>query len=258
VLSRLRLSVDWFDIRVNNAIGAQTVASALQQCFDPALNPLVATDAAAAAATQFCQNVPRTGTGATGNILTTYVNNGRFHIQGIDTQLDWAMDVGPGTLTANLVANYLIDFESAALPTQPLVDYVGSFGPAGENGLNGGGAYEYRLFANLGYSWGKANLGLQWQHWPGYEDTAEIVSGTPTSTTGAPAYDLFNLNAGYQLMEDVNLRFGVDNLFNKAPPLTGTNPDANLSFGQLRGGSFASGVYDTIGRRFYLGANIRF
>ena len=150
LLSRMRLSVDWYDIRVNNAIRAQTVSSALQQCFDPALNPLVATDPAAAAATQFCQNVPRNQTGQLGNVFTTYVNNGRFHLQGIDAQLDWAADVGPGTLSVNLVANYLFDFESSALPTLPLVDYVGSFGPGGENGLNGGGAYEYRLFANVG------------------------------------------------------------------------------------------------------------
>ena len=256
-LSRLRLSVDWFDIRVTDAIGAQTVASALQQCFDPTLNPLVASDPAAAAATQFCQNVPRTGTGNLGNVFTTYVNNGRFHVQGIDTQIDWAADLGPGTLNVNLVANYLIDFESAALPTLPLVDYVGSFGP-GENGLSGGGAYEYRFLANVGYTLGAATLGFQWQHWPGYEDTAEVLGGAPTPTTGAPAYNIVNFNGSYQVTEDVGLRFGVENLFNKAPPLTGVNTAADVTLGQLRGGSFAPGVYDTNGRRLYLGANIRF
>ncbi|NLG54632.1 MAG: TonB-dependent receptor, partial [Rhodococcus sp.] len=192
-----------------------------------------------------------------GNVFTTYVNNGRFHVQGIDAQIDWATDVGPGTVNLNLVANYLIDFKSAALPTLPMVDYVGSFGP-GENGLSGGGAYEYRLLANIGYTIGKANIGLQWQHWPGYEDTAEIRSGNPTPTTGAPSYNLFNLQGGYQLTEDVGLRFGVENLLNEAPPLTGVNTAADPALGQLRGGSFASGVYDTNGRRFYLGANIRF
>src|SRR5690606_24024055 len=54
-------------------------------------------------------------------------------------------------------------------------------------------------------------------------------------------------------------RFGVDNLFNKAPPLTGYNP-ANtdpLGTGSLIGGNLGTGFYDDNGRRFYLGANIR-
>lgn len=61
-------------------------------------------------------------------------------------------------------------------------------------------------------------------------------SRSSAGATGAPAYDLFN----------------------KAPPMTETNPAADLSLGQLRGGTFAPGLYDTNGRRFYPGANIRF
>src|SRR5690606_22281293 len=83
-LSRLRLSVDFYDINIKDVIGAQTVASALQQCFDPLLNPLVLTDPTAAANTQFCQNVPRNQNGQQGNTFTTYVNTGRVHLQGID------------------------------------------------------------------------------------------------------------------------------------------------------------------------------
>src|SRR5690606_14501542 len=70
-LSRLRLSVDFYDINIKDVIGAQTVASALQQCFDATLNPLVATDPIAAANTQFCQNVPRNQDGQLGNTFTT-------------------------------------------------------------------------------------------------------------------------------------------------------------------------------------------
>jgi hypothetical protein len=36
------------------------------------------------------------------------------------------------------------------------------------------------------------------------------------------------------------------------------NTAANLTLGQLPGGGFNSQFYDTIGRRFYLGANIEF
>ncbi len=40
---------------------------------------------------------------------------------------------------------------------------------------------------------------------------------------GAPAYDLFNLSSSVAVRKDVSFRFGVDNLFNKAPPLFGVN-----------------------------------
>ncbi len=253
-LSRLRLSVDWFDINVKDAIGAQSVASALQQCFDPALNPLAGTDPAAAAASFFCQNVPRNQTGALGNVLVTYTNNGRFHVQGIDAQLDWGMEVGPGMLGVNVLFNYLMDFESSTLPQLPMVDYAGTLGPA-ENGLNGGN-YEYRVLTNLSYSIDGLMLGLQWRHLPSIEDATE--ASYPTPTTGAPAYNLFNLNGSYAMTDNLNIRFGVDNLFDKAPPRTGVDTSADTAVGQLPGGSFQNLYYDTIGRRFYLGANVKF
>ena len=273
-LSRTRLSVDWFRISVDDAIGVQGVDVALRQCLDVGLNPDITgagfeadgvTPNAAANAianSQFCRNVPRNAqNGGLGNVTTTYVNNGRFKVEGIDAQLDWGMDVGPGSLNLNVLANYLIDFKSAALPTDPLVDYVGTFG-TGQNGLQAG-AYEYRLFSTVSYSVGPARIGLQWQHYPAVEDTSEAQFG-PNATTGAPAYNLFALNGGYALTDNVNLRFGVENLFNKRPPLTGVNT-ANtnpMGTGNLPGGALGSGlgggVYDLQGRRFFVGANLRF
>ena len=99
---------------------------------------------------------------------------------------------------------------------------------------------------------------MQWQHLPSIEDATEALF--PTTTKGAPSYDIFNLYGSYALTDDVNLRFGVDNLFNKAPPLTGYNP-ANtdpLGTGNLIGGNLGTGFYDDNGRRFYVGANVRF
>jgi hypothetical protein len=46
--------------------------------------------------------------------------------------------------------------------------------------------------------------------------------------------------------------------YDKAPPLGQFNPNYNLATGQLRGGTFLTGVHDTNGRRFWLGGNIRF
>ncbi|KRA83259.1 hypothetical protein ASD76_04150 [Altererythrobacter sp. Root672] len=267
LLSRLRLSVDWYDITVKDAIGAQTVGAVLQQCFDPQFNPLVTgasastTAANAAANNAFCQLVPRNGTGQLGNVKITYTNDGRVHLSGIDAQLDWGYDIGPGTFTLNTVFNYQMDFESSALyPALPLVDYVGTTG-SGENGLNPN-VFEYRIFTTVGYSWGPARVALQWQYYPGLEDGGEatVPGGTPNQS-GWPSYNLFSLNTSYQLTDDIGLRFGIDNLFNKRPPLGNINTavtDATAATnGTLQGGSFL-GAHDTNGRRFYLGANARF
>jgi outer membrane receptor protein involved in Fe transport len=254
-LSRLRLSVDYYNIKVSDAIGPQSIAIALQQCFDVALNPLVATDATAAANTAFCQHVPRNADqGVLGNVTTTYVNNGRFQTSGIDAQLDWGMDVGPGALTANVVFNYLLSMKSAGLPTLPLVEYAGTTGTP-DNGLN---SYQYRwkLLTNVAYKVGPAMIGFQWQHLP----SIDMAPPTPATTKGYPAYDMFAIYASYELTDNFTLRAGVENLFNKAPPLgnintLNTTPQVN---GQLQGGAFNSQYYDTLGRRFYVGANMKF
>jgi len=255
LFNRFRLSIDYFNISVEDAIAPQTVATALQQCYDPALNPAWSGSPSDVANSQFCQNVPRNATGALGNVQVTYVNNGQFSLSGIDVALDWGFDVGPGSLNLNILANYLIDFKSTPLvgadgtPLIPIRDYTGTLG-TGENGLQGNN-YEYKIFTTLGYNWGPAYVGIQWQHLPS-------LDAVNPPNTGYPSYNLFNLNASYAITDDINLRFGVDNLFNKAPPLGNFNPSADPSLGQLRGGSYNATYYDTNGRRFYFGANLRF
>lgn len=257
LLSRFRLSVDWFNIRVDDAIGVQSVGVAQRQCLQPEFNPLVLTDPTAAANTPFCRNITRNAeNGGLGNVFVTYANNGRFEVEGVDFQLDWGMDIGPGTLSTNFLVNWLRKFEIAELPTDAMVDYAGTFG-TNLNGVNPG-AYDYRVLGTVNYSVGPARIGLQWQHLPSIEDSSEALFETPT--TGAPSYNLFHLNGGYALTDNVNLRFGVENLFDKAPPYTNRNPanDQPMVNGNLPGGGYNAQFYDTIGRRFYLGANVKF
>lgn len=77
-----------------------------------------------------------------------------------------------------------------------------------------------------------------------------------TNEVGAPKYHLFDLLANYQLTDNLRLRFGIENLLDKAPPLIGRNEDP--APGNDKGGAFNSTFYDTNGRRFYLGARVNF
>ena len=246
-LNRLRLAVDFYSIKVKDAIGAQTADIVQRQCFDTLFNPTLDANSNA------CQAVARNASGALGNLSLTYLNSGRFQTSGLDFQLDWAKDIGPGQFTVNSVLNYVLSMKSVELSALPLVEYVGTTGPT-QNGLDGG-AFRWKLFTTFGYSVGPVNLALQWRHLPKVRtETAAIIP--TTAIAGAGAYDLFNLNASVKATRDVSFRFGVDNLFNKAPPLFGVNTAP--SAGNLAGGSYNASYYDVMGRRFYLGANFKF
>ena len=271
-LSRLRLSVDWFQIKLKNAIGVSPAAT-IQRCFDPFYNSLVsgasgsAAQATAAAQSSQCAGdttaisydpAPLLGLG---RVTASYTNEGVADVSGIDAQLDWSADVGPGTANLNVIGSYYLHYRVKELLNNPLVDYTGTFGTSAL-GLQTG-AFEYRVLTNVGYRVGPAAISLQWTHLPSVEDSSEAVQPTPNTTGNPKSYNLFNLYGSYTVSENLAVRFGVDNLFDKAPPLVNFNTNfdntgATPGVPTTRGGSYNSNFYDTLGRRFFLGANFKF
>jgi outer membrane receptor protein involved in Fe transport len=66
---------------------------------------------------------------------------------------------------------------------------------------------------------------------------------------------IFDLTGSYNLTNTMMLRFGVENLLNKWPPIVGV--DTQPAASALSGGGLAyGGNMDTLGRRFYLGIRI--
>ena len=110
---------------------------------------------------------------------------------------------------------------------------------------------------------GPASIGLQWRHLPSVEDSGEASQPTPNTTGNGHSYDLFGLNGSFDVTDNFTIRGGVDNLFNRAPPLTGynttfSNDGSVAGVPRLRGGAYNSQFYDTLGRTFYIGANAKF
>ncbi|MEO0063029.1 MAG: hypothetical protein RLZZ08_1589, partial [Pseudomonadota bacterium] len=194
-----------------------------------------------------------TGDGAIGNVKGTFFNNGRFSTSGIDLQLDWGIDVGPGRLSINSNTNYLLSLKSSELPNNPLVEYAGTFGPNG-NGLNRG-SYRWRMLNTFTYGVGPATVSLMWRHLPSIKSVT-AATNPATTATGAKSYDMFSLSGTFEATKNVTVRLGIDNLLNQAPPLEEENTGLR-QFGLLSGGSY-SNQYDLVGRRFYVGANMKF
>ncbi len=253
---RLNLAVDYYNVTITDGIDLQGPDSVLRQCFSRVFNPeYVVNDA--------CQRIRRDE--ATGNIElieVNYANLGRVETSGIDANLSWGVafrdiDVPiPGRFNLNVNGTYILKFKTT--PDQfviPLTDYTGSTG-GGDVGTQSS-PFEWKLLVRGSYSVGPATIGIQWQHYPSLVHSTTLTNEGDPTISGTPAYDIFNLNGRYVLTDNVNLRFGIDNLFNRAPPLSSYRLEDVLGDRTLPGGSF-SRYHNTVGRRYYMGVNIDF
>jgi outer membrane receptor protein involved in Fe transport len=256
-LRGLSLSVDYYNVKLSGGISQENVNAVFRKCFTPAFNPDYALNDA-------CSRIIRDAqTGNVVNVLVNYGNAGRVETAGVDVQLDWGLrfsDVGiglPGRFSTNVQFTYLDKFATTADEVAvPLIDYAGTTG-GGEVGTQAG-SYRWKLFTRFNYSVGPATVSLQWQHKPAIAHVTAVTREGGTSITGAPAYDLFSLSGSYAINRNASIRFGIDNMFDRAPPLMSVDTSADPAAGQLPGGRYDAGNYDVLGRRFYVGASIKF
>jgi len=254
-LSRLNLSVDYYNVDLTNAISQQGIDGVYRRCFARQYNPNYELN-------DFCRLVGRTpGTGEVASVGITYSNAGRVKTSGIDAQLNWSLDLDeigtglPGTFVTSVQTTYLLNFETTTDEgIIPLVDFVGTTG-SGQVGTNAG-SYRFKAFTTFTYAVSGATFSLQWQY-KSAVDSMQSVLDASSNITGFPAYNLFNLNGTYAVTPDVRFRWGVDNLFDKAPPLGGVNLNAD-GRSALHGGTYDTGQYDVLGRRFFVGATFDF
>jgi len=254
MLSGLRITLDYYSIKVDDAIGLQSGQTLQQLCLDRQFNPNLDPNSF------FCNNFERGTGGGIGAVRLAYTNTGAFKTSGLDAQFDWRFDLQeagfgiPGRFGINTVVNYLFSLKSSpfysGIPTAsqtPYREYAGTL-LAPDSGLSANGAFRWKTFTTVSYGIDGINVGLQWQHLP------KIGSGT--TNTGAPAYDLFALNGSVKVTNAATIRMGVDNLFDKAPPITNVNPTP--VYPATQGGAVSVNNYDAIGRRFYVGASFKF
>ena len=124
-VSGLTASVDYYKISVEQAIGVITTSIALNRCFnaDGSSNPTYTVN------NYYCGLVSRNpNSGGIEQILQPTLNLAAYRTSGIDAQIDWQVDVGPGRLGVNFVASFLDSFEIQNLEGQPYLDYAGTIG----------------------------------------------------------------------------------------------------------------------------------
>ena len=238
----LTLTVDYYDIELTEAISPLSVATVYDNCFNynGVSNPTYDVN------NSWCQMVRRNPiTGDREEVDTPFFNLGTQTTRGIDLNVNWNKDFGPGTFMLNSTMNFLDTYEYQIAPGDRIIDASGT--------LDRGGLYDFQALTRFGYIWNDVNLSLSWRHLDGAKAAAAAQSPT-TTIQGPGAYDVFNLNGGWLIGDRYSLRFGVDNLFDTDPELTQANPAG----GDTNTDITLPGLYDVLGRRYYVGMKISF
>jgi outer membrane receptor protein involved in Fe transport len=241
LLPGLRLSADYYDIQVDEAIsqvGAQTTV-----------------DRCAAGVAEFCQFVTRAADGTIEQVRNPWLNLDTLIIRGIDFEAAYSTPVfGDAQLSLRVLASYVDDYVT--------IDTAGAIERAGQTGVQTGalpGMPDWSGNAAMTLENGPARFSISGRFINSGIMDVTLVGPTdegydpslPNSISDnhLPSRIYVDVGFGYRLLDrgdrSVELYGAIENLFDKEPPVnvysgSGTNPF----------------LFDTILRRFTAG--IRF
>jgi outer membrane receptor protein involved in Fe transport len=242
------LSVDYFDITVNNVITALSAQSVLNACYDQAdIN------------NQFCGQFQRAGAGGgprgeiPGQILENSLqvvplNFAKLKARGIDAELAYRTTLGSlGQLSTRLIYTRALENASFLNPIDP---------GRGNTMLGELGNPKDAFNLDVNLKTGAVTLGYELRYLGkmtvGAYENYFSYQGRPPQNEDAfnfryyPAVVYHDVRIGIDAGKDFNFYIGVDNLLDRDPP-RGTT-----------GIGDGSGIYSNRGRFFYAGAVAKF
>ena len=243
----LRFQVDYFDIKVKDAIQAPNADFTLLMC---ALNGDPTT----------CGKVNRDRDGSlfdpsgNGFIVDTLQNIGSIRTSGIDFDASYSLEIGrAGRLGFSFVGTLLDKLETTP-QSGVTYDCEGLYGS-----ICGVPAPKWRHKADTTWRtpWAGLDVTLGWRYFDAVkrdaEDSNEFLGflGTVTgvlptdSELGSRSY--FDLTAGMTIAQRYNLRVGINNLLDKDPPLNGS---LTCPTGPCNGNTWPQ-MYNSVGRQIF-------
>jgi iron complex outermembrane recepter protein len=235
----LTLAVDWYDIDVNKAISEIEPETTLLQCIEN---------------NQFCDLVRRGQNDtlwlgiatATNGISALTQNIGFFRVKGIDVELTYNFDVGDwGSVSISNVLSWIDSWEQEEYKGAGVENCEGVYG-----GSCGSPTVELRnRFQAVWATPWDVSLNLGWRH---SGSVNQVGTNLPPTTLSAQNYiDVSGIWAPSQ-WEWLNVRAGVNNLFDKRPPFV---PQGVSTF---ENGNTYPSAYDALGQYWFLGASVQF
>lgn len=254
-LKSLQASVDYYYINIKDPILAPSVNGVIASCYN-----YYGSNPGYSATNEACQTVFRAG----GDILALLnpndpndnfpgINGGKQQVSGLDLQVDYGFDLAnlgmsqnAGKVAFNLLVNHVLSAKQKDSELTPVVDYADTVSFFGE-GL-GTSFPEWRMTLNTRYSTGPLAVDLRTRYIDGMKNRASALFPGETQFTGVGAVTYWDLGASVKATKAATIRLGVNNVFDKQPPVYAPN---------VQSGTDPS-TYDVIGRRFLAQLNLNF
>ena len=257
----LNMSADYFNIKVDQFISGYGANLILTQCVNTG-------------SPTFCSLVHRDANGSlwlsnNGYVQDTTLNTGSLKTSGVDFNVAYRTDLSAlglgdnGSVSATMVGTWLDSLVTQPLPGGASYDCKGLYGlvcgiPAPE------WRHKAALTWNTPYSYGdwfkSLSLRVQWRYFgkvglDAYQSNPQLnnVGNQYAVEQNLPAQNYIDLTANFTVHNNLNFRVGVQNVFDKDPPLVGTNCAATY----CNGNTYPQ-VYDALGRYMYVGLTADF
>ncbi|MEK9211274.1 TonB-dependent receptor plug domain-containing protein [Sphingomonas sp. 2378] len=264
VLPGFSVSLDYYRVKVRNAITSPTISDIVDGCF--------AQSSATFANCQAILRNPLTG-GLSGDPSTTQgvilqaSNLGFLQVEGYDLTVNYSRKFGAVSALFTFNGNYTTKSQFQSVPSAFIRECVGYYSASCDPVMP-----KFTWNARAGFGYENVNMSLFWRHLSsvryeprtGANDSTPPTAGTvgsfgavsTSSVVGAyraiNAYDIFDANIGFDLTEKMTFSFLIDNLFDKQPPLTGN------TIGALSSGNTFPSTYDALGRRYTVTVGLKF
>ncbi|MGD9648580.1 MAG: TonB-dependent receptor [Pirellulales bacterium] len=243
------LSVDWFEIQVDNTVSIIAPSTSVDLCFNEGIAEL-------------CSLITRNPANGrlwtgTGNVLGTNVNIGYLLTSGYDVNANYRLDLADmglgggdaGALTFGFVGTYLTTLKTNQGDGLGFFDCVNRYsGPCGTP------SPEWRHRFRVGWEtpW-DLELAATWRHY------GEVEISNPAGTDIIPnrldttfeAQNYLDVSGSYQVLENASFRFGVNNILDDDPPISSV-------VGTTGNGNTYPQTYDALGRYIFAGVTVDF
>jgi outer membrane receptor protein involved in Fe transport len=247
-LDRLELSVDYYEIDIENVITEVSEQNTVDACYN------IEKDASG----QFCSLIIRNtlngglnGPKAFG-VDISRINAGFLTVEGVDFSASYGWDIGAGVLDLGLVGTYILDNTQQDASFLPEFDCSGL---VGNTCLRP--SPELVFIQTTRWTQGPVSVQLVWDYIDEVTQDSLVLSGGDPADFALTKLDTqhyFHLSGNYEINDTWVVRAGIDNLLDEDPPIPGNDWGGTT---ENSGNTFPA-TYDPLGRKYWFGVKARF